>query len=87
MYAKAFDTVWIDRLLYKLYSELEVKGKMFSMIKALHTDVESFVYFNGVSSQAFPLYQGLCRDAFWHLLCIRCTLTDLLRQFVTANTL
>ena len=31
---------------------------MFAMIKALYTDVESFVYFNGVSSQAFPLYQG-----------------------------
>ena len=50
--------MWIDGLLYKLFSELGVKGKMFAMIKALHTDVESFVYFNGVSTQAFPLYQG-----------------------------
>ena len=31
---------------------------MFAMTKALYTDVESFVYFNGVSTQAFPLYQG-----------------------------
>ena len=31
---------------------------MFAMIKALYTDAESFVYFNGVSTQAFPLYQG-----------------------------
>ena len=38
--------------------ELGVKGRMFAMIKALYTDVESFVYFKGVSSQAFPLYQG-----------------------------
>ena len=84
---KAFDTVWIHGLLYKLFSGLGVGGKIFAMIKALYTDVESFVYFNGVSTQAFPLYQGSGRDAFWHLLCIRCTLTDLLRQFVTANTL
>ena len=32
---KALDTVWIDGLLYKLFSELGVKGKMFAMIKAL----------------------------------------------------
>ena len=49
--------MWIDGLLYKLFSELGVKGKMFAMIKA-YKDVESFVYFNGVSTQAFPLYQG-----------------------------
>ena len=55
---KAFDTVSFDGLLYKLFSELGVEGKMFVMIKALYTDVESFVYFNGVSTQAFPLYQG-----------------------------
>ena len=63
---------------------------MFAMIKALHTDVESFVYFNGVSAQAFPLYQGSGQGrilAPFMLLCIRCTLTDLPRQFVTANTL
>ena len=53
-----FLDVLIDGLLYKLFSELGVKGKMFAMIKALYTDVESFVYFNGVSTQAFPLYQG-----------------------------
>ena len=28
------------------------------MIKALYTDVESFVNFNSVSTQAFPLYKG-----------------------------
>ena len=28
------------------------------MIKALYTDVESFAYFNGVSTQTSPLRQG-----------------------------
>ena len=33
---------------------------MFAMIKALYTDVELkyIAYFNGISTQAFPLYQG-----------------------------
>ena len=30
----------------------------------------------------FLYTRGVDRDAFWHLLCVRCTLTDLLRQFV-----
>ena len=41
---KAFDIVWIDGLLYKLFSELGVKGKMFAKIKALYTDIEFLVY-------------------------------------------
>ena len=57
MYAKHL-TVWIDGLLYKLFSKLGVEENMFAVIKALYTDVASFVYFNGVSTQAFSLYQG-----------------------------
>ena len=55
---KTFDTVWIDGLFRKLFLELGVEKKTFAMIKTLYTDVESFVYFNGVSTQAFLLYQG-----------------------------
>ena len=55
---KAFDTVCIDGLLHRLFSVLGVEGKMFAMIKTLCIDVESFVYFDDVSAQAFPLYKG-----------------------------
>ena len=32
---KAFDTVWIDGILYKLFSELRIGGRMWKVIKDL----------------------------------------------------
>ena len=34
---KAFDTVWVDGLLYKLFLELGIKGKMWLAIRDLYT--------------------------------------------------
>ena len=38
---KAFHTVWIDWLLFKLFSEVGIKGRMWLAIKDLHTDVKA----------------------------------------------
>ena len=38
---KAFDTVWIDRILYKLFSELSTGGRMWKVIKDLYTNVKA----------------------------------------------
>ena len=35
---KAFDTFWIDALMYKLFSDLGVNGKLWLAIKDLYTD-------------------------------------------------
>ena len=54
---KVFCTVWIDGLMHKLLSELGVQG-LFSAIKSLYSDIQCCVYFNGTTTDLFPLTQG-----------------------------
>ena len=56
---KAFDTVWIDgMLLYKLFIELGVGGRMWLTIKDLYTDVKAQVLYSGSLSRQFKVSQG-----------------------------
>ena len=70
---KAFDTVWVDRLLYKLFTESGIQGRMWLAIEDLYTDVKAQVLFAGELSGEINLIfrkvQG--RAEFWHLSCIR----------------
>ena len=55
---KAFDTVWIDALLYMPFTELGIKGSMWLEIKDLYTDVKAQVLYSGSLSRSFEVSQG-----------------------------
>ena len=79
---KAFDTAWIDVLLYKLFSELCIKGRMWLAIKDLYTDVKAQVLYEGVLSRKFSVSQGTGQGRifapFMYKVCISllCELSD-----------
>ena len=52
---KAFNTVRIDGLLYKLFSEFGIKGRMWLAIKTLYTGVKAQVLYSGSLSRKFDV--------------------------------
>ena len=55
---KPFDTVWIDGLLYKLFTEPVVGSRMWLSIKDLFTDVKAQVLYSGSLSRQSKVSQG-----------------------------
>ena len=55
---KAFDAVWIDGLMYKLFSDLGVNGKLWLAIKDLYTDVKARVLYSGALFREFKIAHG-----------------------------
>ena len=58
---KAFDTVWIDGLKYKLFSDLCVNGKLWLAMKDLYTDVKVRVLYSGALSRELEISQGIAQ--------------------------
>ena len=55
---KAFDTGWIDGLLFRLFSELGIDGRMWFVIKDLYTNVKAKVLYAGALSREIDILNG-----------------------------
>ena len=56
--ASAFDVVWHDGLLYKLY-ELCVNGKMWRILRNIYSNMNSCISLDGLMSDWFPIKQSV----------------------------
>ena len=57
---KAFDTVWMNGILYKLFSELGIGDRIWKVMKDLHTmtNVKAQVLYAGSPSRKIDVLQG-----------------------------
>ena len=73
---KAFDTVWIDGLLYKLFSEFDIRGRMWMAIKDLYTEVRGQVLY----SRKFDILQGTGQGRILVLFMYKVYINSLLNE-------
>lgn len=55
---KAFDRMWIDAMLFKLYHHIQIKGKTWRLIRNWYLDMKEVVWIHGSYSRAYTLLQG-----------------------------
>ena len=77
---KAFDTVWIDGLLYKLFNDLGIKGRMWLAIKDLYTDVKAQVLYSGELSREFDVSQDTGQGRIFALFMYKVYINSLLQK-------
>lgn len=84
--AKAFDTVALNRLLFKLY-QLKVHSSIIKLIKAFLTHRKQAVFIEDALSNELPVIQACLKEQYWALSFFMCmnylssTMTSALHLF------
>jgi hypothetical protein len=60
--AKAFDSVWIEGLLYKLF-DMGIEGRFWRLLRLCYDDFKCSVLINNVKSEMFNVYRGVHQGA------------------------
>ena len=78
---KASDTIGIDGLLYKLFMEFDIRGRMWLTIKDLYTEVRGQVLYSSTLSRKLDISQGTGQGRilapFMYEVCINSLLNEL----------
>ena len=64
--SKAFDTVWIDGMLYQLYLT-GMDGKLWRILRSFYQDFKCAVRIGGHISEWFTASQGVHQGAYWSM--------------------
>ena len=77
---KAFDSVWIDGLLYKLQN-IGVTGNLLSIIQAILSNRLSFIKIGNSHSNNFPIHIGLPQDSVLSLALFILFINDFIDEY------
>ena len=73
---KAFNTVLVDGLLFKLFPEFGIRGRMWLVIRCLYTGIKAQVLYSGSLSRKFDVFRVLGRVEFLLHSCTKSTLSN-----------
>ena len=81
---KAFDTVWLDGLFYKLYKK-GMKGKLWRILINSYTGCMNYVKVDGNNSSWFPVKQGVKQGGVLSMKLYQIYIDDLLNEMRSLN--
>ena len=78
---KAFDTVWIEGLMFMLYVH-GIRGKLWRLIRLSYVDCLTAVLLNGNMTRWFKMLQGVKQGAILSMLLYICFINGLIKEVV-----